>query len=53
MLWRFLDDEVMRKVGEVKTCQLLFQKMDEVYLAKGGVEMITAMFKLVNLKMNK
>ena len=53
MLWRFLDDEVMRKVGEVKTCQLLFQKMDEVYLAKGGVEMMTAMFKLVNLKMNK
>ena len=43
---------MIKKVEKARLCCELFALMDSIYLDRGGVELLTAMYKLVNLKMD-
>ena len=51
ILWRYLDGDIIRKLGNVMTVKDLFVNLDAIYQKKGGVELVLLMYKLVNLKM--
>ena len=51
MLWRYLDSDVIKKLGNVITLKQAFEKLDEIYQKKRGVELILLMYRLVHLRM--
>jgi gag-polypeptide of LTR copia-type/Zinc knuckle len=51
LMYRYLDGSIIKKLGHVKTARGALEVLDQIYLKKGGVEIVTMMHKLVNLKM--
>lgn len=51
ILYRLLDNPVIKKLGKVETAYDAFRKLGEIYEKQGGVEVIVLMHKLVNLRM--
>ena len=51
LMYRYLDGSIIKKLGPVKAARTAFEALDQVYLKRGGVEIVTLMHRLVNLKM--
>jgi hypothetical protein len=51
LLYRYLDGSIIKKLGTLKSAREAFMALDNIYLKRGGVEIVLLMHRLVNLKM--
>jgi hypothetical protein len=52
MLYTMLDGQVIKKLEGIKLAVEAFKKLDALYIKEGGIEVLTLMFKLFNLRMS-
>jgi hypothetical protein len=51
LMYRYLDGSIIKKLGPVRAARTAFEALDQIYLKRGGVEIVMLMHKLVNLRM--
>jgi gag-polypeptide of LTR copia-type/Zinc knuckle len=51
LMYKYMDGSIIKKLGHAKWAKDAFTALDQIYLKKGGVEIVSLMYKLVNLRM--